>query len=319
MHVPKGINALAARDLLRSELPNGRFALNHVYRAFRSAGADRGDGNPHAPGMRRATVGGCNLTRCYAPAIMEWEPQSRICAKDVRVGVIDTSVDVDHPAFKGRTVRLANFLPDGAARTVNWHGTAVLGVLAGHPESGTPGLVPDAEFFLADVFHADENGHPIADTMGVIQALNWMSAQHVAIINMSMAGQHDLLLQEAIERLSRKGIVFVAAAGNEGPTAPPSYPAAYPQVIAVTAIDKDLRSYSHANHGDYIDVAAPGVRIWTAFPNAMEGQQSGTSFAAPHVTAVLAALYNQVPVKTKESFLRAMRFRDLGAPGPDLV
>jgi subtilisin family serine protease len=90
-------------------------------------------------------------------------------------------------------------------------------------------------------------------------------------------------------------------------------------VIAVTAVGKDLRSYSYANHGDYIDVAAPGIGIWTAFPNAMEGLSSGTSFAAPHVTAVVAALYNQVPAKTKDSFLRAMRFRDLGPPGPDPI
>jgi subtilisin family serine protease len=155
--------------------------------------------------------------------------------------------------------------------------------------------------------------------MSLIEALNWMSTQGVAIINMSMSGPHDQVLQEAIERLSRQGVIFIAAAGNEGPSAPPVYPAAYPQVIAVTAVGRDLRSYSYSNHGDYIDVAAPGVGIWTAFPNAMEGPLSGTSFAAPHVTAVVAALYDQVPVKTKDGFLRAMRFRDLGPPGPDRI
>jgi subtilisin family serine protease len=222
LHVPHGLGVQAARDLLRAELPNDRFALNHFYRPYRSAGADRGEGGPQVSGLHKATIGGCGIARCYASMLMEWEPQSQTCARHVRVGVIDTSADVDHPAFKGRSVRVANFLPDGAARTVNWHGTGVLGVLAGHPNSGTPGLIPDAEFFLADVYHADDDGQPLADTMSVIQALNWMSSQGVAIINMSMTGPHDQVLQGAIESLGRRGVIFVAAAGNEGPAAPPA-------------------------------------------------------------------------------------------------
>jgi hypothetical protein len=319
LHVPNGIGALAARNLLRLELPSERFALNHIYRPYREAGTDRGESDPRVAGMRKASIGGCGFARCYASMIMEWDPRSRGCARNVRVGVIDTSVDVDHPAFTGRTMRFANFLPEGATRAVNWHGTGVLGVLAGDPSSGTPGLIPDSDFFLADIYHAGGDGRPQADTISVIQALNWMSTHGVVVVNMSMAGPHDPLLQEVIEHLSMKGVVFVAAAGNEGPSAPPSYPAGYPQVIAVTAVGKDLRVYSYANRGGYIDVAAPGVGIWTALPNAMEGPLSGTSFAAPHVTAVVAALYNHVPVKTKESFLRAMHFRDLGQPGPDPI
>ena len=86
-----------------------------------------------------------------------------------------------------------------------------------------------------------------------------MRASKVDVINMSMSGPADELLQKAIVDMSAGGVVFVAAAGNGGPSAPPSYPAAYEQVIAVTAVDKNLRGYIHANHGDYIDVAAPGV------------------------------------------------------------
>ena len=78
------------------------------------------------------------------------------------------------------------------------------------------------------------------------------------------------------------------------------------EVIAVTAVDKNLRGYIHANHGDYIDVAAPGVEIWTALPGVLEGYQSGTSFAAPHVTAILAAAHGRVQDKSKEGFLKAL-------------
>ena len=119
--------------------------------------------------------------------------------------------------------------------------------------------------------------------------------------------------------MSARGVLFVAAAGNGGPNAAPSYPAAYEQVIAVTAVDKNLRGYIHANHGDYIDVAAPGVEIWTALPGVLEGYQSGTSFAAPHVTAILAAVHGRVQDKSKEGFLKALAIRDLGQAGRDRV
>jgi subtilisin family serine protease len=89
-------------------------------------------------------------------------------------------------------------------------------------------------------------------------------------------------------------MIFVAAAGNGGPGASAAYPAAYnDEVIAVTAVDRNQQLYDHANRGDYIDVAAPGVRIWTALPNNKEGALSGTSFAAPFVTAIVAAIYKQ--------------------------
>jgi subtilisin family serine protease len=243
----------------------------------------------------------------------------RSCTRNIRIGIIDTSIDRDHPAFRGRNVDIGNFLPDGAARTINWHGTGVLAVLAGSPDSGTPGLIPDAHFFAADVYHADEGGHPMADTASLLRALEWMRDSNVNVINMSMSGPYDELLQKAVADMSARGVLFVAAAGNDGPNAPPSYPAAYEQVIAVTAVDKNLRSYIHASHGDYIDVAAPGVGIWTAIPNLMEGYQSGTSFAVPHVTAILAAAQGQVQDKSKEGFLRALAIRDLGPAGRDPI
>ena len=107
---------------------------------------------------------------------------------------------------------------------------------------------------------------------------------------MSLVGPSDELVHAQIADMSaRKGVVFIAAAGNGGPAAPPGYPAAYKEVIAVTAIDDRKRSYDYANRGRYIDVAAPGVRIWTAQPYNMEGMLNGTSFAAPFVTGIAAA------------------------------
>ena len=146
-----------------------------------------------------------------------------------------------------------------------------------------------------------------------------MEAFGVNIINLSLAGPKDPLVEQAIARLSKKGIIFVAAAGNNGPTAPPNYPAAYKQVIAVTAVNQKLRNYRHANRGSFIDVAAPGVRIWTAAPGKAEGYRSGTSFAVPFVTAVAAAHYRQLTKPSKTSLLSAVATKDLGPRGRDKI
>lgn len=316
---PAGFDAASARDLLRGEMPGNLFGLNYVYRPYRSAAGEKEESSVRARGVRKASVGGCDMERCYGPAVIGWQPHLRPCAKNLRIGVIDTSIDLDHPAFGGRNVEIGSFLPAGVTRTINWHGTSVLAVLAGSPNSGTPGLVPDARFFAADVYHTDEGGQPMTDTLSLLRAMDWMAASKISVINMSLSGPHDELLQKAIADMSAEGILFVAAAGNDGPNAPASYPAAYEQVIAVTAIDKNLRGYIHANHGDYIDVAAPGVGIWTALPGSLEGYQSGTSFAAPHVTAIVAAVHGRARDKSKEGILRALTIRDLGPAGRDRI
>jgi subtilisin family serine protease len=201
----------------------------------------------------------------------------------------------------------------------DWHGTGVTALLAGDTSSGTPGLIPDANFYVADVFRDEGNGEPASDTMSMLRALDWLDQQGVRVINMSLSGPRDTLLADAVKKLAAKGIVLVAAAGNEGPAAGPSYPAAYDDVIAVTAVGRNLNSYRYANRGSYIDVAAPGVAIWTAMPGSKEGYHSGTSFATPYVTAALAAISRQLPSATPAEVLKRLTYRDLGEPGPDPV
>jgi subtilisin family serine protease len=179
-------------------------------------------------------------------------------------------------------------------------------------------LIPNAEFYVADAFVADQDGSPVSDTASVLKALDLMKAFEVHVINMSLSGPRDEMVESAISKLIEEGIVFVAAAGNGGPTAPPAFPAAYPPVIAVTAVNKYLNSYPYANRGKYIDVAAPGVRIWTAVSKEKHDYVSGTSFAAPYVTAIVATLVGQ-GVKTKNAILDRLETKDLGPPGNDLI
>jgi subtilisin family serine protease len=178
----------------------------------------------------------------------------------------------------------------------HWHGTAVVSLLTGDPKSGTPGLVPGADYVIADVFTNNE-GRSETDTEHLLWALEFLVNQGAQVINMSLSGPRDDLVHERLIALSKKGVVFVAAAGNGGAQAPPAYPAAYlDEVVAVTAVDRNRQVYGQANQGDYIDVAAPGVRIWTAMPHGKQGLRDGTSFAAPFVTAIVAAMYNKALV-----------------------
>ena len=279
-------NPVAVREQLQSEFPESQFALNFVYRLANNSTARR---------LPDVTAGGpsCDPQRCYGPQLINWHAELATCAAGVKVGIIDTAADVAHPALAWKRLhvhRLPHHEP--ASIQPHWHGTGVISLLAGHPTSGTPGLVPDSDYVIADAFITNSQGSPETNTESLLWALDLMEQRGAQVVNMSLSGPRDDLVHQRLAQLSLKGMVFVAAAGNGGLDAPSAYPAAYKgEVIAVTAVDRDQRIYDHANRGDYIDVAAPGVRIWTALPNSKEGLQSGTSFAAPFVTAIIAAIY----------------------------
>jgi len=278
---PDGQSPLAGRKTLHDLVPDGGFSLNRVYAPYRM-----GLG---AGGLAKSGAG-CAADRCFGAGLINWQAELATCARDIKIGIIDTGFDRTHPAFKDMKFEYERFMPKNA-KAAPQHGTAVLSVLAGSSSSTTPGLIPNARYSIANAFYADSNGHPISDTTHMLAALEWLKDKGVAIANLSFSGPEDELIHEAVRQMTAAGIVVVAAAGNDGPNAPPSYPAAYPEVIAVTAVDRNLAAYRHANRGAYVDVAAPGVGIWTALPGKREGPQTGTSFAVPYVTAVIAVNY----------------------------
>jgi hypothetical protein len=318
---PPGMTAIDAQVLLKQALPDQGLEVNQTYQIYRVATGADAELDLSAPAAAMATP--CGTDRCFGSNIIGWRPQLQACTKSLRIGVVDTGIDQGHPAFSRRRIepRPAAKTGTGLAAPVaaNWHGTGVLALLAGEPQSGTPGLISDASFYVTDVFFPDANGLPVSDTASLLEALDWLAKKKVNIINMSLTGPHDALLKSAIESLSRKGILFVAAVGNDGPTAAPTFPSAYEDVVAVTAINKDLSGYRHANRGDHVDLAAPGVSIWTAMPGGKGAYHSGTSFAVPYATAVLASIYNSLPTKSKAEALKHLSFVDLGAPGRDPI
>lgn len=159
-----------------------------------------------------------------------------------------------------------------------------------------------------------------ADAIDVVAALDWQVRNRVPVVNMSLTGPDNALLKDAVHAAAQAGTIIVAAAGNGGANGGPRYPAAYPETIAVAAVDSRGRGYKHNSRGRYVDIAAPGVNVLAA--NARSGGQalwSGTSFAAPFVTLELAAARKAGRVRSvsqARAYL-ARNARDLGPRGKD--
>lgn len=212
------------------------------------------------------------------------QPGSTVSAGGfARLGLIDTDIDESHPALSRLPLQEEDFVTMGALRPQG-HGTAVASILARELQAApdSPAVRAASVFFLA------EDGTTGATSASLVRAIDWMIAEEVSVINFSLAGPPNRALEVMIERSLAAGIVIVSAVGNEGPAARPLYPAAYSGVIGVTAVDSDGRVYRWANRGDQVAVAALGVNVEVARPGGTLIRDSGTSFAAPLVSAWIA-------------------------------
>lgn len=191
-----------------------------------------------------------------------------------RVGLIDGGVDGGHQVFQG--LRLQRF-GCGGAIVPNAHGTAVAAILA------TNAAVE--EIFAADVYCGTPTGGAID---AVAASLAWLVREKVGVINISLVGPRNALLERAVSSLVARGFLIVAAVGNDGPSSPPLYPAAYPGVVGVTAVDARHQVLIEACRGEQVDFAARGadMKVATQAPD-VYAPVRGTSFAAPIVAALL--------------------------------
>ncbi len=242
-----------------------------------------------------------------ARAASRWHMAGAACGKGIRIGVIDSGVDVKHPAFKGAALTHRSFKLKNQKAPNAVHGTAVTAMLGGRGAWG--GLLPGAELFTANVFHRGKKGKNVGSTKAILRAVDWLLTQQVSVINLSVGGPENKLLAEAVKHARQKGVIMVASAGNHGPFSDKkSYPAAYKSVIAVTALTKREASPRFASQGDYIDFAAPGVDIWTAVPNGGR-PMSGTSFASPIIAGFAAAALKYKNIKTTKGLRSYFRKR----------
>ena len=237
--------------------------------------------------------------------------------RNVIIAVIDSNVDIGHPDLRGAVRRSFNATgrPDP---TPDFHGTAVAGIIRAH--GLVEGVAPQAEILAVRAFRTSYPQASSETTTDVlVTAVDWAVKNGARILNMSFVGSRDPVIEQLLEAVNQKGIVAVAAAGNGGPTAAPAYPAAYPGVIAVTAVDEADRLYEHANRGSYIAVAAPGVDILAPVERGGHAYLSGTSFAAAYVSGIAALLLERDPNLDAKALVDLIRdgADDLGPAGRD--
>lgn len=256
---PPGLSTRAAIRELRRADRTGTFEFNHLF--FESA----------ATSPQSATT---NEPRTALPA-------NTITAAEVRAGLIDGGIEASHPSFAGMSLHTwgCSDRPVPSA-----HGTAVASLLAGRTAE-FHGAAPGATLYVADVFCGAETGGA-ADS--VVAAMAWLLQERVPVINMSLVGPPNAVLEQLVRFATARGAIVVAAVGNDGPAAPPAYPASYPGVIAVTAVDANGRVLLEAGHALHVDLAAPGADMLAAASPDSFTAVRGTSFAAPLVAGLFA-------------------------------
>jgi len=197
------------------------------------------------------------------------------------IGMIDGGVAA-HPSLAGKSIEQNGFA--GSPKPTG-HGTAVASLLVGS-QGPFRGAATGAQLFVADVYGGNRAA---GSATAIVKALGWLSGHRPQVINISLVGPPNKLVQRAIQIVEAHGTQVVAAVGNDGPAAPSQYPASYPGVIAVTAVDAGGRALPEAGKATHLDFAAPGADMAAAAPGNGYTRVRGTSFAAPLAAARLLA------------------------------
>ncbi len=283
------IRALEADSGVRAAQPNYRFTLQQ--------GA--------------ATAGAPRLVEQYAVDKLDLAQAHRLATGNkCLIAVIDSGVDTAHPEIAAAIAGRFDAV-DPRAPPDN-HGTAIAGAIVAHAQ--LTGVAPTARILAIRAFIGTES-----TTLAILRGIDWAVARGARVINMSFAGPQDPEIARALAAARQKGVLLVAAAGNAGPQSPPLYPAADPNVIAVTATDSDDRLLKVANRGRHIALAAPGVDV--VLPATGGGYQvsSGTSVAAAHVSGIAPLLLALRPALAPDAVRKILQStaKDLGPKGRD--
>ncbi len=253
-----------------------------------------------------------------------------ITGTGAKVAVLDTGIDYNHTDLKDNYKGGYNFVVNNTnpwddnclTQAVTCHGTHVSGIVAAEKNGiGVVGVVPNASLYALKVLGPDGSGFESY----IIAGLQWAVDNKMNIATMSFGSSEDSqALHDAIDKAYNSGILLVAAAGNTGGFV--LFPAAYDSVIAVSATDSSDDNASFSANGTKIELAAPGVDIYSTILNNSYGYRSGTSMAAPHVAGVAALIYSTnfpdvngdgVKNNTDVRLILQKTAKDLGIPGRD--
>lgn len=240
--------------------------------------------------------------------------------ENVIIAVVDTGVDFKHPEFKNKLVDGINIVNSSRSpMDDDGHGTHVAGIISANTNNneGIAGITWYNKIMPIKVL--DQSG---AGTLSdVAEGIFWATDHGAKVINLSLGNYAESkYLHDAVKYAYSKDVVLVAASGNDN-TDKLGYPAAYPEVLAVSAIDPYENRAQFSNYGNYIDVVAPGVNIPSTYPNNQYAALSGTSMASPHVAGLAGLIRAQNPYLTNKEVISIIRktASDLGAPGKDTL
>jgi len=269
---------------LRQRVPEVRAAPNHVFRPMASAPMGKLADAPAPPGL----------------------PSDLAAAL---IGIIDTGADTTLAPLRDVVRAARGFASGGYAPRA--HGS-VVAQLASAQGAGVA---------VGDVFGVDAKQRLVAPADSIAVAIDWLLSGNLRVINISIEGPRNEVLEFVLDAALARGTAIVAAVGNGGPAAPPGFPAAHPGVIAVTALDEKGQIYKRAGRGKQVQFAARGSFPGTGAPVISAEAVSGTSFAAPLVAAEIERRWRENPQATREQLLDAMRSDalDLGEKGWDPV
>ncbi len=249
----------------------------------------------------------------------------------VRVAVLDTGIDTEHPDYEGRDMITESFVPDETVQDLHGHGTHCIGTACGSTDinGARYGVATEAQVWAGKVLNNRGSGAQA----WVLNGITWAANNNCNVISMSLGSRvtvgqsHDVAYERAAQYAVSKGAVIVAAAGNdsrraEGVFSPVSSPADCPSILAVAAIDPALNVAGFSNRAinpaGLVDIAAPGVDIYSSWP--MPGRYrtiSGTSMATPHVAGILALLFEKYPNSTPGEITEKLYSIAKALPLPD--
>jgi subtilisin family serine protease len=266
-------------------------------------------GKPSPP-AQPAQVVPWGIARILAP-----DAWSYSTGRGVRLAIVDTGIDLDHPDLQANIQGGVNTIrPNRNANDDNGHGTHVAGIAGALNNSiGVVGVAPQVSLYAVKVLNSQGSGF-LSD---VIEGLTWCINQHMQVVNMSLGADVDVQsFHNAVTAVYNAGIVQVAAAGNSGGSV--GYPAAYPEVISVSATDGSDNLASWSSRGK-VELAAPGVNIYSTYNTGYYATMSGTSMASPHVAGVAALRLAVHPGETPDQVKAVLQTTalDLGTPGYD--
>ncbi len=260
MKAPPDVDLADAIARARAIDPAGAYDFHHIY---------LGSGSVGAPGVAASTA----------------EPVSQAIAGPLQVGLIDSGVDDAHPSLRHAEIR-RHGCDDGAHPAP--HGTAVASLMVGVGDRFTSAL-PRAVLYAGDAYCDAATGGSVE---AIVRELAWLARMRVAVVNISLVGPPNRILKRIVERAIAQGMLIVAAVGNDGPAAPPLYPASWPGVVGVGAVDGKLRLLPEGARGPQVMFVAPGADMAAAASGTRAfAPVRGTSFAAPFVAGLLAARY----------------------------